>query len=347
MRRYQLGIPLKTTFFKLTGVALPVSLLISACGISTPFVGGSQEKNSLTGSPGSNGKVLAVKIDDTPPAHPQIGLASADVVYVEQVEGGLTRLAAIFSSKIPENIGPVRSARISDLDILAQYGKVAFAYSGAQTAFRPRIKEANLIDLSAEHEPPTIYFRDPSREAPTNMILNAPALLTKAEKEGAVVETAKSVGWEFGKKPDNGKEIISATVRWPASRYTFTWSTKEERWLISYRDQPNVDSTGFQLGPKTVLIQLVSIVDSEYHDKFGGITPLSKTVGVGFGYLLRDGEVFKVNWKRDTAESGTTFTTTDGKVAYFAPGQIWVALTDKEPDFSLPVPKETAAEKSK
>ena len=165
------------------------------------------------------------------------------------------------------------------------------AYSGAQTAFRPRIKEANLIDLSAEHEPPTIYFRDPSREAPTNMILNAPALLTKAEKEGAAIESAKSVGWEFGNKPDNGKEIISATVRWPASRYTFTWSTREERWLISYRDQPNVDSTGFQLGPKTVLIQLVSIVNSEYHDKFGGITPLSKTVGVGFGYLLRDGEV--------------------------------------------------------
>ena len=347
MRLCQSGIPLKTTFFKFCGVALPVSLLISACGVSTPSIRGNQEKNSLTGSSGLNGKVLAVKIDDTPPAHPQIGLASADVVYIEQVEGGLTRLAAIFSSKIPENIGPVRSARISDLDILAQYGKVAFAYSGAQTAFRPKIKEANLIDLSAEHEPPSVYFRDSSRQAPTDMILNAPALLTKAEKEGTSIEVAKSVGWEFGNKPDNGRSIISATVRWPASRYNFTWSPVENRWLISYRDQPNFDSTGFQLGPKNVFIQLVSIMDSEYHDKFGGITPVSKTVGVGFGYLLRDGEVFKVNWKRETADSGTTFTTADGKVAYFTPGQIWVALTDKEPEFSFPLPKETATKKSK
>lgn len=73
-----------------------------------------------------------VKIDDTPPAHPQAGLEDADVVYIEQVEGGLTRLAAVFSSNIPTVIGPVRSARISDIEILKQFGRVAFAYSGAQ-----------------------------------------------------------------------------------------------------------------------------------------------------------------------------------------------------------------------
>ena len=74
--------------------------------------------NSLSGRVGSDGPILAVKIDDTAPAHPQAGLEDADIVYIEQVEGGLTRLAAIFSSKIPEVIGPVRSARISDIEIL-------------------------------------------------------------------------------------------------------------------------------------------------------------------------------------------------------------------------------------
>ena len=77
--------------------------------------------NSISGLPGGDGPVLVVKIDDTRQAHPQIGLEDADIVYIEQVEGGLTRLAAIFSSRIPSHIGPVRSARISDIELLEQY----------------------------------------------------------------------------------------------------------------------------------------------------------------------------------------------------------------------------------
>jgi hypothetical protein len=93
--------------------------------------------NYLTGLVGSNGPLLAVKIDDTKEAHPQIGISEADNVYVEQVESGLTRLLALYSSNYPDEIGPVRSARISDIDLLAQYGRVAFAYSGSQAKMRP------------------------------------------------------------------------------------------------------------------------------------------------------------------------------------------------------------------
>ena len=102
--------------------------------------------NSLSGRSGNDGPILAVKIDDTAQAHPQAGLEDADIVYIEQVEGGLTRLAAIFSSTIPKVIGPVRSARISDIEILEQFGRVAFAYSGAQKKLLPVIAEANLIN---------------------------------------------------------------------------------------------------------------------------------------------------------------------------------------------------------
>jgi hypothetical protein len=337
---------LKTTLFKVTAVISPLFLLV-ACSSPLSIVTGASEKNVLTGLPGTNGKVLAVKVDDTPPAHPQIGIGDADVIYIEQVEGGLTRLATIFTSKYPAKIGPVRSARISDLDILAQYGKVAFAYSGAQTKFLPKIREANLFDLGAEHEPASIYSRDLTRTEPTNLILNAPALLNKAANEGAAIEKVKSVGFEFGDMPDGGQQITSATVRWPASRYTFTWSATEKRWLINYLNQPDLDANGLQLGSKSILLQIVSITNSEYHDKVGGITPFSNTVGVGFGYLLRDGKAFKVNWKRSSAESGTTFSTESGATAKFAPGQIWVALTDKEPTFVKPTPVETSPAKSK
>src|SRR4051794_7778966 len=81
----------------------------------------------FTGRPGvRNGPVLVVKIDNTRSAKPQRGLRSADIVYVEQVEGGLSRVMAVFSSTLPPQVGPVRSARISDLHILPQFGRPAF-----------------------------------------------------------------------------------------------------------------------------------------------------------------------------------------------------------------------------
>ena len=128
------------------------------------------EKNVLSGREGTNGPVLVVKIDDTNAAHPQIGLEDADVVYIEQVEGGLTRLAAFFSSVIPMRIGPVRSARISDIEIMSQYGRVAFAYSGAQKKLLPVIAAANVANLGAQAQSPTIYTRDAARNAPDSRV---------------------------------------------------------------------------------------------------------------------------------------------------------------------------------
>jgi hypothetical protein len=102
--------------------AVSILIVLSSCAAPGDFVKKINpikvEKNVLTNLPGKNGPLLAVKIDDTNAAHPQVGLDSADVIYIEQVEGGLTRLAAIFTDKVPALIGPVRSARISDIEIL-------------------------------------------------------------------------------------------------------------------------------------------------------------------------------------------------------------------------------------
>jgi hypothetical protein len=122
------------------------SLVLSGCASEKGSDSTQEERtyNSISGRVGVDGPIMAVKLDDTSSARPQIGLEDADVVYIEQVEGGLTRLAAIFSSEIPTNIGPIRSARISDIDILSQYGKVIFAYSGAQRAMLTVIANSNL-----------------------------------------------------------------------------------------------------------------------------------------------------------------------------------------------------------
>ena len=291
--------------------------------------------NSLSGREGIDGEILVVKIDDTTAARPQIGIDRADIVYIEQVEGGLTRLAAVFSSEIPRLIGPIRSARISDIEILAQYGRVVFAYSGAQSKLLPVLGAANLNDYGAQRQSPTIYTRDESRTAPTNMVLRADLLLEKVRSDGREIATSRSVGWEFGNLPDGGISIIDAKLSWPAASYELKWSAEEERWLVFNNGIPNMSASGIQHGPTTFLIQLVEIVPSEYGDKLGGVTPLSKTVGSGTGFVLRDGKYFSATWSRPDELSGTTWRALDGSELPFARGQVWIALTEKNPQFTL------------
>jgi len=291
--------------------------------------------NSLSGREGSDGEILVVKIDDTISARPQIGIDRADIVYIEQVEGGLTRLAAVFSSEIPTLIGPIRSARISDIEILAQYGRVVFAYSGAQSKMLSVISAANLNDYGAQRQSPTIYTRDESRTSPTNMVLRADLLLEKVRSDGRDIATSRSVGWNFGDLPNGGTAITEATVSWPAASYDVKWSAEEERWLIFNNGIPNMSASGTQHGPTTFLIQTVEILPSEYGDKLGGVTPYSKTIGSGTGFVLRDGKYFPATWNRPDELSGTTWRALDGSELPFARGQIWIALTEKNPQFTL------------
>ncbi len=329
---------------KLSLVFVVVSALaLTSCASVKSIIPGAKppkvvEHNLMSGREGTNGPILVVKIDDTPQAHPQIGLDLADIVYIEQVEGGLTRLAAVFSSVIPDRVGPVRSARISDIDLLSQFGRVAFAYSGAQSKMLPVISAANLIDLGAQHESPEIYTRDATRTGPVNLILQAQKLMEKLSSQSATIAQSKSPGWTFGDAPVGGSRVISVEMKWPANSYTATWSATDSRWLLTHSDVADLADDGKQLGPTTLVIQNVSITPSIYHDKVGGVTPFSATVGTGTGFVLRDGRSFAGNWSRPSADSPTTWTLSDGTAIAFAPGQVWVALTDVAPVFTRPVP---------
>jgi len=161
------------------------------------------QTNVLSGREGENGPVLVVKIDDTASARPQVGLEFADVIYIEQVEGGLTRLAAVFSSNIPVRIGPIRSARISDIDLLAQFGHVAFAYSGAQHKLLPVIAAATLSDVGAMKRGPIFYETDSNRIQPYAMFLNAQTLMANEVGKATVIDPARNVGWNFSDKLEN------------------------------------------------------------------------------------------------------------------------------------------------
>jgi len=299
--------------------------------------------NPISGRIGESNAVLAVKIDDTKQARPQIGLLDADLVYIEQVEGGATRLAAIYSSKYPAQIGPVRSARISDMELLAQFGKVAFAFSGAQRKLRPVIDAANLFNLGAEREGLAVFSRDKNRRPPWNMILSPDALFERAKKRELDIVRAKSIGWNFSKKTKLGEKVLSAEMKWPGMRYEIIWSEAADGWLINQSGTSKEDASGAPIVASTFVVQVVSITDSEYGDKFGGVTPLVTTIGQGKAFVFRDGRVISGTWSRPDELSGTTFTADAGEKIPFKAGQIWIALVAQDPTITYPPPPPSAS----
>jgi Protein of unknown function (DUF3048) N-terminal domain/Protein of unknown function (DUF3048) C-terminal domain len=265
------------------------------------------------------GPVLAVKIDNIVYARPQTGLQSADLVYVIPVEGGLTRYMAVYSSRVPPTVGPVRSARESDLDLLRQFGRPAFAWSGATPHLVPFIERAPVVDLYALQAGG--YYRSASRAAPYNLYASARQLV--AEAHGA--SKARDIGFRFGSLPAGGKTAGSFSVKYPAAAYTFRWSATAKRWLTWVDGAPAKAAEGGQLGGSTVVIQFTRIATSRFLE-YGGRPPYAKSVGHGNAVILRDGREYTVRWSRPSLNSGTTYTLSNGKRMLFAPGQVWVVL---------------------
>lgn len=268
--------------------------------------------------------VFAVKIDNTAKAYPQAGLSKADVVYVEQVEGGVTRIAAIYSSQYPRYVGPVRSARITDIELFKQYGKVGLIYSGSQNRLHDNLQRAPLGLVSFDQDR-TGYRRAADRSQPYDVIGTFDQLRARAGK----VDPPREVGYTFGEAPVGGKRAKTVTVRYPMTRVGAEWSAKGERWLLSMDGVPARAAEGGRLGPTTFVVQFATVKPSRYNDVNGANTPMTETVGKGRAMIFRDGQVFEGAWSRAKASDPTSYTI-GGVPAVFAPGQIWVTLIGRD-----------------
>lgn len=268
-----------------------------------------------------------VKLDNTGNAQPHAGLAKADVVYLEEVEYGITRIAAVFSSQVPTRIGPVRSARITDVDLISQYGRPAFAYSGAQGKLYPVLDAADFHDVSPRRSAEG-YTRDYSRRAPYNYFLDGKVALDRAP--GASL--AHDIGFRFDEAvPDGGLPATRARMSWDYSTAAFRYDPDTGRYAVELNDRPaEAEENGRGQDADTVVIQYVKQRPSPYFDRGGGNTPHADTIGTGKAIVLRDGKGWNVTWSRPRAQDGTVFTLPDGSVLTFKPGQTWVVLLDKE-----------------
>jgi hypothetical protein len=309
----------------IAAIGLAVTLVIVLPGSGTPAKPIPASSPALlspfTGKPVSAlGPVLAVKIDNLAQARPQTGLTEADLVYVLPVEGGLSRILAVFSSHFPSVIGPVRSAREDDLELLSQFGRPAFAYSGAQPKLLRVVEKARIVDLYDGLVGG--YFRDPHRIAPHNLYAHTSQLL--AEASGA--STAHDIGFRFGPAPPGGHPTTSFSVSYPAASFTFRWSAKDGRWLVWMDGTAARAAEGGQLGAPTVVIQYTTVRTSRFLEA-GIRPPYAESTGSGTGMVLRGGQAYAIRWSRPDANGGTTFTTRSGQPMTFARGQVWVVLT--------------------
>ena len=264
------------------------------------------------------GPVVVVKIDNIVYARPPTGLTSADIVYLLPVEGGLSRIFAVFSTSFPTIIGPVRSAREDDLELLRQFGRPGFAYSGAAPHLLPFIARARIVNL---YDTPA-YFRDDSRIAPYNLYAYGSVL--RAEARGA--STAHDIGFRFGPPPPGGRPTASFSVSYPAASFTFRWSARTHRWLVGMDGTQATDTTGGDLAAATVVIQYTVVRTSRFLE-YGVPPPFAQSDGSGTAVVLRDGRAYQVRWSRPNPDGGTTYTLPSGARMTFAPGQEWVVLT--------------------
>jgi Protein of unknown function (DUF3048) N-terminal domain/Protein of unknown function (DUF3048) C-terminal domain len=283
--------------------------------------GGPPPYQWLSGRPYSGPRpVLAVKIDNVGPARPQVGVDAADVVYVEEVEYGLTRLMAMYSSHLPATVGPVRSARSNDIELLASYGRPVLAFSGANTGVAAEVAAADIVDASADLLP-AYFFRDSTggRVIPHNLFLTPAALLA-----GHPSSPSRDVGFRFGTAAAGGTVASEVSVRYPAAAYTFDYAAG--RYLLTLDGTPDVEASGYRLGPTNVILQYVAVHNDRYVDVNGAVSRYSVTVGGGRGTFYRGGREFPVTWSRPVAGGPTHFHYADGTDVRLGVGQTWVLL---------------------
>jgi hypothetical protein len=295
-------------------VAAAVLMVAAGCS-SAP--GGSSAPPSGT-APGAGPAVTAIKIDNVAAARPATGLSAADTIYVELVEGGLTRIVAVFGAHRPDLVGPVRSARPTDIDLLAQYGKPTFAYSGSAPELRTALRSGEFVN-AAQSDVPKAYLRRSTHAAPHNLYVR-PALLPTGTGPSAPVQT-------FGTAPQGGTPATDQKVRYPAASYEFRWSPDTKRWLVWMDGTPFRTTETGQVGAATVVVQRVATSTAKFHDSAGSPVPVAQTVGSGPATVLRDGQSYAATWTRTAAAAPTRFTLTkSGQAVPFANGQVWVLL---------------------
>lgn len=283
----------------------------------------------LTGRPPAKGQnvnrvALAVKIDNVDVARPQAGLDHADVVIEETVEGGLTRLMAIFQCDSTSTVGPIRSARTSDGDLLRLLGGAVLGYSGSNTSVGASLAaHSGAVLISWDHTPQ--YFHvDPSRPAVHNVTGSTKTLLAAGVARNKKLHAPKRM-FVYGKPKIGGSPVKTVGLTWSSSA-SAAWSWTGHAWQRTQNGSADVLTDGHRVTARNVVIMSISVANTGLHDVLGNPSPDDVVTGGGKVWVLRDGHVIRGTWKRPTVSDKWVLKDKRGNVLPLTPGNTWVEL---------------------
>ena len=302
-----------------------------------------------------NSPVVAVKVDNSPQARPHAGINTADQVYELQVEG-ITRFMELYHSQSPDRVGPVRSARSSDLDLFGNLNRPLLIWSGGNPGVTQEINDAQanglVVDVGHPSNAGHLYYRDDSggRFIPHNLFTSVPQIRGEFTPADAGPPPAMFAFRKDGAAlPATAEDMPGMVIDFGLGvRVEYVWDAERSGWDRYQVDQNHargdsafVDETGTQIAPQNVVILFL-----EYgQDPVDGRSPKAYSVGNGEGVVLTQGKVVYVNWiRKGPGDQWNITERASGDPVALTPGRTWVALPQSGADSVAPIDAAGAAD---
>lgn len=283
---------------------------------------------------------VACKIDNGSEApRPQQGLNSADIVFDEMVEGGLTRLVAIWHSNQPDAVGPVRSIRPMDPDIISPFGGIV-CYSGGQWVFVKAMEAAPVFNASETSEQGKGTFsRSKDRIAPHNVIVNVQKLAADHPELTPPPAQFQFAADLAGATATAGLGVKTFTVKFPQASAQWTPSADGTIWQRVQDGKIHTDKLdGEQIHAVNIVVMEVK-EDRTYKDgKYGNI-PKAVLIDTGKAWVFTGGKYIEATWSKASATAAISLVDASGAPVLLAPGNTWVELMPVAPEGKLTITK--------
>lgn len=275
---------------------------------------------------------LVAKIDNHPAARPQSGLNQADIVFEENVEQ-LTRFAAVFHSTGSDPVGPLRSGRTQDIDLLGSFNKPLFVWSGGNARVTRAINNSDLVNLGpTPTRTKNVYFRESSRRAPHNLYTKTSSIWALAPAGSAAPQPQFVYRGESDAMPTTARAVRGAKVSMDGVKVLWEWDAASGLFGRSFLNNKtkkvdrHLDLAGQQVAAHNVIVLQVVYKPS----KADRSSPEAQTIGTGEAFVLTDGMLVPATWERASQAAPFTLKDAGGSVIRLTPGRTFVQLARKK-----------------
>lgn len=281
---------------------------------------------------------LGVKIENSTKSRPQAGLEHADIVYEELAEGGVTRFLGMFHCDDADPLGPIRSARLVDPDILLEYTPVLFSFSGGNPIVKDKISNTRGITSLRYGNHADAYRRQRGRPAPSDLFSTTQKLRELSDASSVRGAPTSNLIFKAADPLPQGASVTT-TVRFDYSgvinAVKYTFDVASNSYLRSHGETAHNSVTGQQLRATNVVVLKVRVRQGTIRDAAGNFSPDIAVVGEGEATVVYGGKAIVGKWRRSSLVSHTQLFDSTGNPIPLLPGKTWFHLVPQERKITL------------